>query len=117
MVTVSITEKAVVLALSRRERVLFGRPSLSIELNRVTGVSLEPLPDKSKLGVRVTRRPLFGYLVGEWRLGSSKVLVLKGRTGSAALKISLKHPTIDQIWYSGSDAEQLGQVLINKTTK
>lgn len=117
MVTLSITEKTLLLALTASERSLLGRPNLSIELNRVTGVSLEPLPDKVRLGFRVTRRTLFGSIAGEWRLGNSKIIVLRGRSGFPALKISLNHPTIDQIWYCGSDVEQIFQLLRTKTSK
>lgn len=114
MVTVEVATKALVLKLNSRERALLGRPSLSIELNRITGVSLETLPDKANLGIRISRRPLLGSLVGEWRSGRSRILVLRGRAGAQAVRISLKHPTIDQIWYAGADAKQLASQLAAK---
>ena len=111
MASLSAGQKALTIRLSSAERRLFGRPNISIELNRVQAAQMENLPSRAKLGIRATRRVLFGGLTGEWRNGSSRVLIFGGKPGTASLRITLKHPTIDEIWYSGRDAQSIAEKL------
>lgn len=117
MAAFNIGPSTLEIGLSVRERALLGRPNLSLEINRVKSASLVPFPDKAKLGARVSRRLLFTGFTGEWRIGSSRILVFKGKPGSIALKIILKHPNIDEIWYSGSDAKQVFELLAEKLAR
>lgn len=95
------------IVLNAWERVIFDRPALSLELNRIKKVNLEIMPDKDQLGVRISRKPIFGGLTGEWRSGSSRVFVFGGRKGTQALLLVISHPTTDKLWYAGANAKQL----------
>lgn len=117
MVSILVQQNKLVIDLNARERALLGRPNLSLELNRVTKVTFEPLPGKDKLGVLISRRSIFGGATGEWRSGSSRIMVFGGRTGANALRITLKHPSVDEFWYSGSAAKQLFDELTEKLAK
>ncbi|MFM8926678.1 MAG: hypothetical protein ACKOFA_00530 [Rhodoluna sp.] len=107
MVSIAVGPKSLSISLSARERSLLGRPNLALELNRVKAFQITEMPGAGELGVRVSKRPLLGGLTGEWRLGSSRMVVLGGKAGAKALKLTLLHPTIDVIWYSGTDVESL----------
>lgn len=95
-----------------RESRLIGRPNLKVDKSRIKAASLESNFEASNLGIRVSRRPLFGGLLGEYRKDKNKILII-GKSGESYLKLALQHPTIDQIWYFGSDAESL-LVFLNK---
>jgi hypothetical protein len=50
--------------------------------------------------------------MGEYRSNSKKVVVLGSLRGSgASLKITLSHPSIDEIWVCGSAALELEKKL------
>jgi hypothetical protein len=53
---------------------------------------------------------LIGGVLGGYRKGEAKIIAL-GYSGRSYLKISLIHPTLDQIWYFGSDAKALLELL------
>ncbi len=104
--------------LSSRERYLLARPNLIIELERISGVSVEPGMEKERLGVRVSKRPLTGGVFGDWRSGSKRLLVL-GRAKAPALRLRLNHPGIDEIWYFSPEADKLAHSIrtITKLTE
>jgi len=89
-----------------RESRLIGRPNLKVDKSRIKEASLESNFAANDLGTRVSRRPIFGGLLGEYRKDKNKILII-GKFGDSYLKLVLQHPTIDQIWYFGSDAESL----------
>jgi len=105
------------IVLNAWERVIFDRPAVSLELNRIKKVNLEIMPDKDQLGVRISRKPIFGGLTGEWRSGSSRVFVFGGRKGTQALLLVISHPTTDKLWYAGANAKQLFDELTEKLAK
>ncbi|NBW72907.1 MAG: hypothetical protein EBR26_00630 [Microbacteriaceae bacterium] len=111
MASIAVGPKSLSVSLGLRERSILGRPNLAIELTRIKSFELAELPRSVDLGTRVSKRPFLGGLTGEWRSGPSRIVVLGGRAGAKALKISLLHPTIDEIWYSGSDIEQVASKL------
>jgi len=111
MASIAVGPKSLSVSLGVRERSILGRPNLSIDLTRITSFEIAELPGAADLGTRLSKRPFLGGLTGEWRSGSSRIVVLGGKAGAKALKISLLHPTIDEIWYSGSDIEQVASRL------
>ena len=98
------------------ERRVLGRPNLIVETSRLMTFESLPLPGKSELGLRVSKKsPVFGVL-GEYRSRFSKVLVLaKGRNSGNCLKIQVSHPNIDVIWVCGSQANDLRVKLAQMT--
>jgi len=89
-----------------REKRVLSRPDVKLQRNRIKSATVETDFKSRDLGTRVSRRSLFGGLLGEYRRDQSKIIVLgkPGQSGSF-LKLSLSHPTIDEIWYFGADAE------------
>lgn len=108
MAIIELKPKAVLFTLSTRERAYLGKQNFSIERDRINSVKLE---SGIAPGARLTQRPVLGGLTGQWRNGQSKILILGGRSGSTYLKISLRHPAFDEIWYSGPNATDLLQSL------
>ncbi len=108
MATIEVKGKSLLVLLTARERVYLGKQNFSIELERINSVKLE---EGLAPGSRLTQRPVLGGLTGQWRDGQSKIMILGGRSGSTYLKISLKHPAFDEIWYSGRNAADLLQSL------
>jgi hypothetical protein len=91
---------------SAREKRLLGRPSIKLQTSRIKSSSFETDFKNRDLGTRVSRRPLFAGLMGEYRAHQAKIIVLGNpRKSRSFLKLSLSHPTIDEIWYFGADAE------------
>jgi len=89
-----------------REKRVLGRPDVKLQKSRIKAAIVETEFNNRNLGTRVSRRSLFGCLLGEYRRDQSKVIVLgKPGTSGSFLKLSLSHPTIDEIWYFGADAE------------
>jgi hypothetical protein len=69
-------------------------------------VEAKAFPGKDSLGVRISRKSLLLGVLGEYRSGSSKVLVLgKPRRSGQSLKIKISHPSIDVIWVSGPEVQ------------
>ena len=93
--------------LTRAETKLLGRPSFKLDKNRIFDVVLVDQLKMSDLGLRVTRRPLLGGLLGEYRNGSKKIIALGKASKGPVAQLKLIHPTIDEIWYSGQDAAEL----------
>jgi hypothetical protein len=51
---------------------------------------------------------LFNNLLGEYRTSAERILILGKLKGSTeALKITISHPGIDQIWVCGFQAAEL----------
>jgi hypothetical protein len=109
-----VTSKHLEVALSAIERRVLGRPNLKIELNRISDVSLGSGLKIAELGVKVSRSSIFSGILGEYRAGAKKIIVLSKSRAAKHLVITLKHPTIDEIRYSGKDMESLYQALTGK---
>jgi len=106
----SVTDSTLRIDFSGRESRILGRPSLKLDKTRITAVSFETSFDRSSLGKRQSRMAFIGGVLGVYRKGEAKIIAL-GYSGRSYLKISLIHPTIDQIWYFGSDAKALLELL------
>ena len=105
LANVSVTSTKLQISLGSHERYILGRPNLYLDLGRIVSVSLVSNPKRLDLGVRITKRPLFGRVLGEYRYGSRRLVALGNpRRGGQHLKVKLSHPTIDEIWYFGRDA-------------
>ena len=112
MATYSFTNQTFNIKLTSRERKVLGRPNLSLEKTRVLGVDILEFPGKGALGLRVSRGVLFPGVMGEYRSNAKKILVLGNlRASRANLKITLSHPSIDEIWVCGSEAIELEKKL------
>jgi len=99
-------------SLSFRESRAIGRPGLSIEKSRLISVDLVDFPGSQKFGHKISKNLLFKGDTGEYRLGSKKLLVLGSQRGSEpALRISISHPNIDEIWVCGVKATSLQKDL------
>jgi hypothetical protein len=108
MAVYSFTKNTFNIELTSRERKVLGRPSLRLEKSRVLAAEFADFPGKGALGLRISRGVLFPGVMGEYRSNSMKVVVFGSLRGSgASLKITLSHPSIDEIWVCGSKAEQL----------
>jgi len=109
-----MTGKHLELSLSAIERRILGRPHLKIELNRISDVHLGSGINLSELGDRVSGSSVFSGILGEYRAGTKKIMVLSKSRAAKHLVITLKHPTIDEIRYTGKDMESLYQALTGK---
>ena len=98
MAKITIHGNQLEVSFSPTERYLLGRRDVSLDLDRVVDVSLVPKPKSSDLGRRVSKASLLGGLTGEYRSGSRKILVI-GR--SSYIRITLRHPSFDEIWVGG----------------
>lgn len=106
MARLTISRDSLLVGFTTREKRVLGRPDIKLQRNRIKSANVETEFKSRDLGTRVSRRSLFGGLLGEYRRDQSKIIVLgkPGQSGSF-LKLSLSHPTIDEIWYFGADAE------------
>jgi hypothetical protein len=106
MARLTISGDTLLLGFTTREKRVLGRPDIKLQRNRIKSATVETEFKSRDLGTTVSRRSLFGGLLGEYRREQSKIIVLgkPGKSGSF-LKLSLSHPTIDEIWYFGADAE------------
>jgi hypothetical protein len=85
-----------------------GRPHFVLEKARLISVESLVLPGKRELGARISKTSLFLGVLGEYRSGSNRVLVLGNSRGSGpSLKIKVSHPSIDVIWVCGSQVAEL----------
>jgi hypothetical protein len=109
-----VTSKHLEVALSAIERRVLGRPNLKIELNRISDVSLGSGIKIAELGDKVSRSSIFSGILGEYRAGTKKIMVLSKSRAAKHLVITLKHPTVDEIRYTGKDIESLYQALTSK---
>ena len=109
-----VSSKHLEVALSAIERRVLGRPNLKIELSRISDVSLGSGIKIAELGVKVSRSSIFSGILGEYRAGTKKIMVLSKSRAAKHLVITLKHPTVDEIRYSGKDMESLYQALTGK---
>ena len=106
MAKINIQGKQLKVSFSPRERHLLGRPDLSLELQRITDVSVVSRPKTIDLGRKVSKSSLFGGPTGEYRSGSKKILLL-GRS-SSYIRINLSHPSVDEVWVGSSHQSALG---------
>ena len=108
MASFSFNKVAFSINLNGREKRALNRPNLVLEKTRLMSVEFAEFPGKATLGIKISKHLLFLGVVGEYRSNSKRSLVL-GRLGGAgqALKIKISHPSIDEIWVCGSQAEQL----------
>ena len=112
MASYSFTNRTFNIKLTARESKALRRPNLSLEKARVSAVDLLEFPGKAAFGVRVSKAMLFPGVMGAYRSDSKRVLVLGNLRGSeASLKITLSHPSIDEIWVCGSEALELEKKL------
>ena len=113
MATFSFSKLAFSINLNGREKRALNRPSLVLEKTRLISAEFAEFPGKATLGIKISKHILFLGLVGEYRSNSKRTLVL-GRLGSSehALKIKVSHPSIDELWVLGSQAESLHKQLI-----
>jgi hypothetical protein len=109
-----VSGKHLEVSLSAIERRILGRPHLKIELNRISDVHLGSGINLSELGDKVSGGFIFSGLLGEYRAGAKKIMVLSKSRAAKHLVITLKHPTIDEIRYTGKDMESLFKTLTNK---
>jgi hypothetical protein len=109
-----VTGKHIQVSLSARERKLLGRPNFTIDPSRITAVEIGAGVKLPELGTKVSRRSLLGGVLGEYRAGARKIMVLGKARALRHLIITLKHPTIDEIIYCGNDADAIYQQLSSK---
>ena len=112
MATFSFTKLAFSINLNGQERRALGRPNLILEKSRLSTVEMAEFPGKAALGIKISKFSLFAGAVGEYRSNTKRTLVLGHLRGSAkALKITISHPSIDEIWVCGSSAQDLEQQI------
>ena len=115
MARVVVSGKHLEVSLSAIERKILGRPHLKIELNRISAVNLGSGINLAELGDKVSRSSIFSGILGEYRAGAKKIMVLGRSRAAKHLAITLKHPTIYEIRYVGKDVEELYKTLTNKS--
>ena len=110
--TYTFSKLAFSINLNGREKRALNRPNLVLEKTRLITVDFAEFPGKATLGIKISKNMLFFGVSGEYRSNSKRSLVL-GRLGGSgqALKIKISHPSIDEIWVCGSQADQLEQDL------
>ena len=109
-----VTGKHLQVSLTARERKLLGRPNFTIDPSRISKVEIGAGVKLPKLGTKVSRRSILGGVLGEYRAGARKIMVLGKARALRHLIITLKHPTIDEIIYCGNDADAIYQHLSSK---
>ncbi len=109
-----VTGKHLQVSLTARERKLLGRPNFTIDPSRISKVEIGAGVKLPELGTKVSRRSFLGGVLGEYRAGARKIMVLGKARSLRHLTISLKHPNIDEIIYCGNDADAIYQQLNNK---
>ena len=99
-------------SLTFQERAALSRPDIVLEANRLTSTELGKLPSKRDLGTRISKRGLFSGITREYRAGTKKILVIgKSGSGKSCLKIKFSHPTLDELWYCGTDADKVKVIV------
>lgn len=111
MASFSFSNVSLTIHLNGRERRALGRPNLVLEKSRLKSVELADLPGKESLGMKTSKFSLFSGAMGEYRTNSKRILVLgSSKTG---LLIKVSHPSIDEVWFCGFQAKELGQQINN----
>lgn len=112
MATFTFTKEAFRLNLSTAESKALGRPSISLDKIRLKAFKLIDMPERVALGQKVSRPILFNSLIGEYRTSSLRTLVLgKAKGPEQVLKISISHPSIDQVLVCGVQSSELESKL------
>ena len=112
MATFILTKDAFKIHLSPAESRALGRPNLSLDKSRIESFQVVDFPEKLRLGQKVSKAMLFNSFLGEYRARTQRTLVLgKLRGSSETLKISISHPTIDQILVCGRQVRDLESML------
>ena len=112
MASFTFTNESLKINLSPAESRVIGRPSISLDKSRLKAFKLIDVPERVALGQKVSRPMLFNSLVGEYRTSSLRTLVLgKARGSQQALKITISHPSIDQVLVCGVQASELESKL------
>ena len=112
MATFIFTKEAFRLNLSPAESRALGRPSISLDKVRVQACKLIDMPERVALGQKVSRPMLFNSLLGEYRTSSARTLVFgKAKGQEQVLKISISHPSIDQVLVCGVQSSELESKL------
>lgn len=114
MARITMAGKNLQVSLTARERKLLGRPNFTIDPSRITAVEIAAGVKLPELGTKVSRRSLLGGVLGEYRAGARKIMVLGKARALRHLIITLKHPTIDEIIYCGNDADAIYRQLSSK---
>lgn len=99
--------------LNGKERRALARPKLLIEKSRLIAMELAEYPGKAALGIKTSKAALFSGILGEFRSGSKKILVLGKLRGRSGLKIKVSHPNFDEIWVFGHEVAELEQQLVD----
>jgi hypothetical protein len=108
----SFSKSAFSINLNGREKRALNRPSLILEKSRLITAELVDFPGKATLGVKISKHMLHFGVAGQYRSNSKRSLVL-GRLGGSgqALKIKISHPSLDEIWVCGSQANEIESQL------
>ena len=114
MAKLLVTGKNLQVSLTARERKLLGRPNFTLDPTRISKVEIGAGVKLPELGTKVSRRSILGGVLGEYRAGARKIMVLGKARALRHLIIKLKHPTIDEIIYCGNDADAIYQYLSSK---
>jgi hypothetical protein len=109
----NFSDKDVKIIFNFRESNVLGRPTLALDKSRITAFELTDFPEIQALGYRVSKSSLFNRLLGQYRSGNKQLLALGSLKGKGqALKISISHPSIDEIWVCGEQVNELqGQLM------
>lgn len=111
MARIVVFGKHLEVSLSALERRVLGRPTVKVELSRISDVRLGSGINLAELGTKVSRSSIFGGILGEYRAGAKKIMVLGRSRAAKYLVVTFKHPSIDEIWVSGPQATELESQL------
>ncbi len=114
MARIVVFGKYLEVSLSALERRVLGRPKVKVELSRISDVRLGSGINLAELGTKVSRSSIFGGILGEYRAGAKKIMVLGRSRAAKHLVVTFKHPSIDEIRYCGKDVEDLYKALTKK---
>jgi hypothetical protein len=114
MAQIVLTGTHLEVSLNALESRLLGRPNFKIDLGRISAATLGTGEKLTELGTKVSKNSLLGGILGEYRVGSKRVMVLGTSRAGKHVTISGLHPTIDQIIYCEKDAEALYESLTKK---
>jgi hypothetical protein len=110
----NFTDKQVNIVFSFRESNVLGRPNLALDKSRLLSFELVDFPGMQALGYRTSKSSILNRLLGQYRSGNKQLLALGSLKGKGqALKISISHPSIDEIWVCGEQVNEL-QVQLTK---
>lgn len=110
MSRVVISDGIALIELGLLQRKLLNRPYIAFEVRRIIAVYKEVSPRRRELGSRKLKTWLFFAKVGEYVLGTKKVIYIGSKKGKCC-RLLLLNPGFDEIYLGAKDLDKLALEL------